>query len=164
MASQNSFDISVAFDAQELKNAVDQTRREVQQRYDFKGVLAEIEHDDNSLTLHAESPDKVRALEEILVGKLVKRNLSPKILGEAKDEDASGGSIRRRFPLVTGIDSDQAKSLSKLIRGQFPKIQAQVQGESLRVMSPSRDELQAVIAWCREAQPLDLPLKFDNFR
>jgi cyclic-di-GMP-binding protein len=164
MANQNSFDISIAFDAQELKNALDQTRREVQQRYDFKGVMAEVEEDGTTLTIHAESPDKVRALEEIIVGKLVKRNLSPKILGEAKDEDASGGTIRRRFPLVTGIDSDQAKSLSKLIRAQFSKIQAQVQGESLRVTSQSRDELQAVMAWCRENQPLDLPLKFENFR
>jgi uncharacterized protein YajQ (UPF0234 family) len=101
MANQNSFDISIAFDAQELKNALDQTRREVQQRYDFKGVMAEVEEDGTTLTIHAESPDKVRALEEIIVGKLVKRNLSPKILGEAKDEDASGGTIRRRFPLVT---------------------------------------------------------------
>jgi uncharacterized protein YajQ (UPF0234 family) len=157
VASLFSFDIVSSFDEQEMKNAVDQTRRDVLTRYDLKDTKTEIE-----LT---ESDYSLEAVRDILETKLVRRHLSLKILDYQDDQDASGGRKRQVVKLRQGIPEDIAKQLSKRIRDEFKKVTPQIQGDSLRVQAKSKDDLQTVITALKAAEG-DYPvaLQFTNYR
>ncbi len=163
MASDCSFDLVSQFDEQELVNAIDQTRREVQTRYDLKDTKTEIAHTKEAITITTDSDLSLKSVRDILETKSVKRGLSLKIYKYGKEEVAGGGKVRQAVQLQQGITQEQAKELSKQIRENFPKTKPQIQGEAVRVTAKSRDELQAVIAFLKQ---LDYPvaLQFINYR
>ena len=163
MAQEYSFDVVSDYERQELVNAVDQTKREIATRYDFKGVIAEVDLHEQDITVVAESDFKLKAIHEILVAKMVKRNLSPKVLDAGKIEPAARGNVRQVFKLRKGIPEELAKDLQKRIKGVSPKVQSRIQGDQLRVTSRDKDTLQAVIKELRELD-LPTPLQFVNYR
>jgi uncharacterized protein YajQ (UPF0234 family) len=159
-----SFDVVSEIDRQEVRNALDQARREIANRFDFKGTDSSIDADDLVITLRSVSPDRLRALKQVLEEKLVKRGVSLKGVGFGDVEDAAGGSVRQQVTLAAGISSDKARQINKLIKDTGIKgVSSQTQGEQVRVTSKKRDELQAVIAALKAAD-LDIPLQFTNFR
>lgn len=160
-----SFDVVSEFDAQEVRNAVDQAAREAATRYDFKGTDSSVElTGDDAITLKSASEDRLVALRQVLEEKLVKRKVSMKVLDPGKVEEASGGSARQVIALRAGISSEKARDLNKFIKGLGIKgIQSQTQGEQLRVIGKKRDSLQEVITALREGD-FGIPLQFENFR
>jgi uncharacterized protein YajQ (UPF0234 family) len=163
MAQDYSFDVVSDFDRQELVNAADQARREIGARYDFRGVTAEIDLHEADITLTAESDFKIKAMHEILVQKMVKRNLSPKILDPGAIQPAARGNVRQVFRLRRGIAEPLAKDLQKRIKAVSPKVQSRIQGDQLRVNSREKDLLQAVMKELRSLE-LETPLQFVNYR
>jgi uncharacterized protein YajQ (UPF0234 family) len=163
MASQNSFDVVSKFDAQELRNAVDQTMREVGTRYDLKDSKSQIEQDDEQLVINTDSEMSLRAIHDILESKLVRRNLSLKILDYQDDEPASGGRVRQFVQLRQGLNDDLAREISKRIRTEFKKVSPQIQGDLIRVSAKNRDDLQSVIQALKESD-YPVPLQFVNYR
>ena len=163
MAQEYSFDVVSDFDRQELVNAVDQAKREIRTRYDFRGVTAERELHEADITIVAESDFKLKTIHELLVAKMVKRGLSPKILDPGKVEPAARGNVRQVFKLRKGIPEPLAKDLQKRVKVISPKVQARIQGDQLRVTSREKDLLQAVIKEFRELD-LPTPLQFVNYR
>jgi cyclic-di-GMP-binding protein len=163
MASNNSFDIVSEFDRQELTNAVDQTMREVRTRYDLKSTPTEVEQNTNELVITTDSDFTLKAVTDILESRAIRRGLSLKIFDYQKQEDASGGKVRQVIKLQQGIPEETAKQISKQIRSDFKKVTAQIQGDSVRVSSKSKDDLQAVIQSMKEAD-YPIALQFTNFR
>lgn len=166
MSSDFSFDITCDYDHQEMVNAIDQTRREIENRYDFKGVLVDIKHDDKGgeLTIQTDSDYKLTAILDILESKMVKRDISLKVLDKSSPAEAAGGdTVRQKIILRSGLKSEDAKALAKLIREHFPKAKPNIQGEEVRVVSKSKDELQEIMDLLR-SQNLEMPLKFGNYR
>jgi uncharacterized protein YajQ (UPF0234 family) len=163
MAGDCSFDIVSQFDEQELINAIDQARREIQTRYDLKDTKTEIVHEKNTIVITTDNTLALKSVRDILESKAVKRGLSLKIFSPGKEEDAAGGRVRQSISLQQGITQDRAKELSKMIREAFPKVKAQIQGETVRVVSKSRDELQAIISMLKQ-KDYPLPLQFINYR
>jgi uncharacterized protein YajQ (UPF0234 family) len=163
MASDSSFDLVSDFDQQELVNALDQARREIATRYDFKGSKVGFELVKDAITLTADDEYRAGAAKDLLETKAVRRGLSLKIFEWGKIEPASGGTVRQEVKLRRGLTSDQAKELSKKIRDAFPKVKPVIQGDAVRVSAKSKDELQAVIA---ELRAMDYPvaLQFTNYR
>lgn len=167
MSKESSFDIVSDFDIQEMNNAVDQTKREILTRYDFKGTNPQIDFEENKtgLLLNVDSEYKLTSLLDILESKMVKRELSLKILDKTKPvEEASGGRVRKHVPFKKGINQDEAKKITRIIRESYPKVKANIQGETIRVTSASRDELQGVIQLLRSQAELDMPLQFTNYK
>ena len=162
--ADNSFDIVSKVDRQEVDNAVNQTAKELAQRFDFKNTGAAIEWTgEMTVELEAETDDRVRAALEVFRDKLVKRGISLKAL-DAQDPRSSGRVHKITCQLKAGISQEQAKKLGKLIRDEGPKkVKVQVMGDELRVSSASRDDLQEVIALVKGAD-LDFPVQFDNYR
>ncbi|MEX1158826.1 MAG: YajQ family cyclic di-GMP-binding protein [Thermomicrobiales bacterium] len=163
MAAQNSFDIVSKFDQQEMRNAVDQTLREVGTRYDLKDSKTQIEQEDAQLLINSDSEMSLRAVRDILETKLVRRNLSLKILDYQAEEPASGGRVRQTVKLRQGLNEDLAREISKRIRTEFKKVQPQIQGDLIRVSAKNRDDLQTVIQTLKEAD-YPTPLQFVNYR
>jgi uncharacterized protein YajQ (UPF0234 family) len=166
MAANPSFDVSTGADLQEVDNAVNQALKEIGQRYDFKGTRCTIEFDRNEATIKLAADDDYRmaALVDVLKTKMIKRGVPIKNLTFGELEQASGGSSRQGIDLKQGIDQETAKKIVKAIKDHgFKKVQAAIQGEEIRVSSPSRDDLQEVIAFLR-SQDFGLELKFGNFR
>lgn len=163
--ADSSFDVVSKIDLQEMKNAIDQAMKEIGQRFDFRGSKTQItlEADDTGLTILSDDDYKLKAVNDILQSKLVKRGISPKSLDYQTPEAALGGTMRQKVKLKQGIASEKAKEISKFIRDGKWKVQAQIQGDQLRVASKSKDELQAVIAALRQ-KDFDLPLQFTNYR
>ncbi|HEU6439296.1 MAG TPA: YajQ family cyclic di-GMP-binding protein [Terriglobales bacterium] len=163
MASDSSFDVVSDFDDQEMRNALDQVRREVQQRYDFKGVTYDLTPSKTELVLLTDDEFRAKAVRELIESKAVKRGLSLKIFDWGKIEPAGGNKVRQHITLRRGLDEDLARKLSKLIREEFPKSKPQIQGDAIRVFGKSRDDLQRVITRLKE---LDEPvaLQFTNYR
>ncbi len=163
MAAESSFDLVSDFDQQELVNALDQVRREIATRYDFKGSKVGFELAKDALTLTADDDYRAGAAKDLLESKAVRRGLSLKIFEWGRLEPASGGTVRQEIKLKRGLTSDQAKELAKRIRESFPKTKPVIQGDAVRVSAKSKDELQAVIA---ELRALDYPvaLQFTNYR
>lgn len=163
MAGESSFDVVSDFDEQELRNALDQVRREVQQRYDFKGVTVDLTQGKSELTLVTDDEHRAAAVRDLIESKAIRRNLSLKIFDWGKVEPAGGGTVRQEIKLKRGLTSEQAKELSKRVRETFPKTKPVIQGDAVRVSAKSRDELQAVIA---DLKALDYPvaLQFTNYR
>lgn len=164
MAAESSFDVVSQYDEQELANALDQTRREVQTRYDLKDTKTQIDYDGKkSLTILTASEFTLKSVRDVLDSKLIRRNLSLKILKDGKLEPASGGMVRQHIELQQGINQDLAREISKQIRDNFPKVKSQIQGDAIRVTAKSRDELQAVIAYLK-GKDYPVPLQFNNYR
>ncbi|HEV8488470.1 MAG TPA: YajQ family cyclic di-GMP-binding protein [Candidatus Limnocylindrales bacterium] len=163
MAGDVSFDVVSEFDEQELRNALDQVRREVQQRYDFKGVTVELAQAKDELTLLTDDEFRAAAVKDLVESKAVRRGLSLKIFEWGKVEEAGGNKVRQTIGLRRGLDETLAKKLSKLIRDEFPKVKSQIQGDAVRVSGKSKDELQRVIGRLRELDEA-VPLQFQNYR
>ena len=161
--ADSSFDVVSDFDQQELVNALDQVRREVATRYDFKGSRISLELGKSEITLQADDEYRATAVKDLIQSKAVRRNLSLKIFDWGKLEPAAGGTVRQHIGLKRGLTSEQAKELSRIIREQFPKAKPAIQGDAVRVSGKSKDELQAVIA---HLKALDYPvaLQFENYR
>jgi cyclic-di-GMP-binding protein len=158
-----SFDIVSKADLQEVRNAVDQARREITTRYDFRDSKSEIDIKELLITLTADDNMKLKAVQEILKLKLAKRNVSLKCV-EFKDPQPAGGDMLRQEVLVKqGLNDDELKSINKAIKAQKIKVTSQIQGEQIRVSGKKRDDLQAVIAHLR-SEMKDLELQFINFR
>lgn len=163
MASDQSFDVVSDFDEQELANALDQTRREVQTRFDLKDTGTEIKHEKTELTITTDTDFTLKSVRDILESKLIRRNLSLKILKPGEIEPAAGAKVRQKLTLQRGLTSDQAREISKIIRDNFPKVKSQIQGDAVRVTGKSRDELQAVISHLKGLD-YPVPLQFENYR
>ena len=166
MASDYSFDITCDYDHQEMVNAVDQLHREITNRFDFKGVLAEIDYNekDNEITIRTDSDYKLEAIVDILESKILKRGISLNTLDKsAAIEAAANGSVKKKIILRSGLTSEDAKKISKLIRDEYPKAKPTIQGDEIRVVSKSKDELQQIIDFLKDAD-LVLPLQFGNYR
>ena len=164
MASDSSFDVVSRVDAQELDNALNQARKEIAGRFDFKNSVASIENDDTSITVLADDELKLRNVIDIIQSKAVKRGIDIKSLDlSAKPEQASAGALRQKIALRTGIPKDKSKPLIEAIKSSKLKVQAQYQDEQIRVSAKSRDDLQKVIALLKGLN-FELPLQFVNYR
>lgn len=164
MASEHSMDIVVEFDMQELRNAVEQAKKEATNRYDLKDSHIEIELNDENIKVVAESDNQIESVYGILLSKIISRKLSPMILDRQKIEEIGGMKVKQEMKLIKALDSDNAKTLSKTIRESFPKSKPNIQGTTLRVTSKSIDELQSIIQTLRQDETIKLPLEFTNFR
>ena len=165
MAGDVSFDVVSEFDAQELRNALDQVRREVGTRYDFKGVTAQLELGKDEITLLTDNEGRAAAVKDLLESKAIRRGLSLKIFDWRKIEPAGGNKVRQVIGLRRGLDDDLARRISKLIRDEFPRVKAQIQGDAVRVSGKSKDDLQKVIARLRAvSEDYPVPLQYVNYR
>jgi len=163
METSFSFDVVSDFEHQELVNAIDQTRREIISRYDLKDTGTELSLETDSITVKTDSEFTLTSVHDVLQSKAIKRNLSLKIFDYGKIESASGDRIVQIIKLRKGIEQDLAKKISKLIRDSFPKAQASIQGDSLRVTSKSKDELQSIMQLVK-TQDFPTALQFNNYR
>ena len=163
MAGDCSFDIVSQFDEQELVNAIDQTRREVSTRYDLKDTKTEIVHNKDNITIVTDSELTLKSVRDILETKAIRRGLSLKIFKPGKEENAAGGRVRQIIQLQQGLAQDLAKEISKHIREAYPKVRPQIQGDAIRVVAKSRDELQAVIALIKQ-KDYPVALQYINYR
>ena len=165
MATNFSFDIVSEVDLQEVDNAVNQAKKELAQRYDFRGSKSSIDYnrEDKKITLVADDDFKLRSLTDILNTKIVKRGISLKSLNFGEPQKAFEGTLRQEIEIATGIPQEKAKDLAKIIKDLNLKVQTQIEGDKLKVSSPKKDELQAVIARLRT---IDFPvaLSFGNYR
>lgn len=160
-----SFDVVSELDGQEVRNAVDQVQRELVNRFDFKDTASTVELGKDELLLRSNTEDRLRAVRVVIEEKFVKRKLSLKALDWGKVEEASGQTVRQVATLRSGIGSDASRDLNKRIKALGIKgLQSQTQGESVRVTSKKRDELQQVIAALKADEEIELPLQFENFR
>jgi uncharacterized protein YajQ (UPF0234 family) len=159
-----SFDVVSEVDRQEVRNAVDQSQRELATRFDFKGTNSSLEQNDLSLTLRSVSDDRLRAIRQVLEERLVKRGVSLKGLDYGKVEEAAGGTVRQVATIAVGISADKARELNAFIKKLGLKgVQSQTQGDQLRVTSKKRDDLQKVIQELKGAD-FGVALQFTNFR
>ena len=166
MAKTSSFDVSTGVDLQEVDNAVNQARKEVAQRYDFKGTDCTLQLDRAAAAVALEADDayRLQALGQVLREKLAKRKVPLKNLDESKVEEGSLGRARQTIAFKQGIDQETGKTISKDVRGEgFKKVQVQIQGDELRIIAPSKDTLQEVMAYLR-AQDYGIELTFGNYR
>ncbi|CAN5826395.1 YajQ family cyclic di-GMP-binding protein [soil metagenome] len=165
MAGDVSFDVVSEFDRQELVNALDQARREIGTRYDFKGSKAEIELGKDEIVLRADSESRAKSMRDLIESKAIRRGLSLKIFDWGKVEEAGGNTVRQQVGLREGLSDELAKRISKLIRDEFPKAKSQIQGDAIRVSSKSKDELQKIITRLREeSDGFPVALQFQNYR
>ena len=166
MADNSSFDVTTGVDLQEVDNAVNQAQKEVAQRYDFKGSKAEIvfSRADGKLRLVADDDFKMRALYDVLLTKLIKRGVPVKNLDEGETIAAGGDTVRKEVGLKMALDGDTAKKVAAAIKeAKLKKVQAAIQGDQVRVSSPSKDELQGAMALLR-GKDFGVELKFGNYR
>lgn len=163
MAKENSFDIVSKTDYAEVTNAINQTAKEVSQRFDFKGSKASVEIISKDLLLSAEDETKLRNMNDILQSKLVKRGVSLKALDYQKIEPAAGGTVRQTVNIQQGIPTEKAKEIVRFIKDSKLKVQASIQGETVRVSGKDRDTLQDVISKLK-AKDFGIDMKFDNYR
>ncbi|MEW5569121.1 YajQ family cyclic di-GMP-binding protein [Rossellomorea marisflavi] len=163
MAKENSFDIVSQVDMSEVSNAIQIALKEVKTRYDFKGSKSDITLDGEDLVLISDDEFKMNQLKDVLLGKLIKRNVPVKNLDYSKLEGASGGTVRQRAKLVQGIDKENAKKINLLIKQSGVKVKSQVQDDQVRVTGKSKDDLQKIMAAVRGAD-LSIDVQFVNFR
>ena len=163
MSGEVSFDVVSEFDPQELRNALDQVRRETQQRYDFRGATVDLQQGKDELTLVTDDEFRATAVKDMIESKAVRRGLSLKIFDWGTVEPAGGNKVRQRIGLRSGLPEDLAKKLQRLIRDEFPKVKSQIQGDAVRVSGKSKDELQRVITRLRGLDEV-VELQFQNYR
>lgn len=163
MAKENSFDVVSKTSYAEIDNAINQTRKELSQRFDFKGSKALVSLHDKELIISAEDDTKLNNLNDVLQSKLVRRGVSLKALHYGVKEDAAGGTIRQIVEIQQGIPTEKAKEIVKFIKTLKIKVQAAIQGELIRVSGKNRDDLQDVMAELKK-QDFDIDMQFDNYR
>lgn len=158
-----SFDVVSEANTVEVRNAVDQSNKEISTRFDFKGSDARIEQKERELTAYADSEFQLNQVREVLTGKMVKRNVDVRFLDIGKIEKIGGDKVKQVIKVKNGIDSDTAKKIVKIVKDSKIKVQASIQGDAVRVSGAKRDDLQSAIALLRK-EVTDLPLEFNNFR
>jgi len=159
-----SFDAVIDPNLVELRNALEQSNREIGTRFDFKGSSAHIEHKDKEITLFADSDFQIGQVTDILLAKLAKRGVDVRYIDtSARIEKIGGDKVKQMLVVKSGIESDSAKKMQTLVKQSKLKVQAAIQGDSVRISGAKRDDLQAVMALLRKELP-DLPLSFNNFR
>ena len=163
MAQQNSFDIVSQVDSAEISNAINQTIKEVRQRFDFKGSAATVTLEKDALMLSAEDETRLRNMNDILQQKLVRRGVPLKALSYGKIEPAAGGTVKQQAQIQQGIPQEKAKQVVKYIKDSKAKVQASIQGDVVRVSGRDRDELQNVIAKLK-AKDFGIHMQFSNYR
>jgi len=163
MSKESSFDVVSRADINEVRNAVNMAQKEIATRYDFKKSVSSITLDDEALVLVSDDDGKLKQVVDVLEEKLVRRKVPLKALQYGKVEEALGGTVRQRVPIAQGIPDDKIKAMNKLLRQRFKKVKSQIQGDTLRVFSASKDELQAAMAALRE-EDWGVPLQFVNYR
>ena len=164
MAESFSFDVVSKADIQEVKNAVDQTCKEIHQRYDLKGTKSDVKlEEETALIVTSDDEYKLKAVLDILQGRMVKRGVSLKALTYEKIEQALGGTVRQKITLQQGIAAEKAKAIGKSLRDAGLKVQTQIQGDQMRVTSKSKDSLQETMAHLR-AEDFGIDLQFLNYR
>jgi uncharacterized protein YajQ (UPF0234 family) len=163
MAQQNSFDIVSQIDRSEITNAINQTIKEVRQRFDFKGSHANVVMEKNELVLTAEDETKLRNMNDILQQKLVRRSVPLKALNYGQVEPAAGGTVRQRAQIQEGIPQEKAKEVVKFIKDSKSKVQSSIQGDVVRVTGRDRDTLQDVITKLK-ARDFGIHMQFTNYR
>ena len=165
MAKEHSFDITAEIDAQELKNALEQSKKEVANRYDFKGLTADIDYNESAkvISLTTSSDNKAEAMKDIVVSKMIKRGIAPAAIKELKRDQVGGGNTKITLQVVDTISSEDAKKIVKEIKAKKLKVQASVRGEEVRVVGKSIDDLQECIQAIREMN-LELQLTFTNMK
>lgn len=164
MASDHSMDIVAKFDMQEMRNAVDQAKKEILTRYDLKDAAIEIELTEDLIKVNATSEFQLETVYEIIMKRMAARGLSTKILDRQKFEPAGGMRVKQEIKLVKVIDQESAKTITKLIRDNFPKAKASIQGDEVRVTSKTIDDLQGTMRLLEKQENLKVPLSFTNFR
>jgi cyclic-di-GMP-binding protein len=163
MAKEPSFDVVSRADINEVRNAVNMAQKEIATRYDFKKSVSSITLEGEALVLVSDDDGKLKQVVDVLEEKLVRRKVPLKALQYGKVEEALGGTVRQRAPIAQGIPDDKIKAMNKLLRQRFKKVKSQIQGDTLRVFSASKDELQAAMAALSEAD-WGIPLQFVNYR
>ena len=163
MAQEFSFDIVSKTDLQEVANAVQQARKEIQTRFDFKGSKSEIELSGEEINLVSDDAQKLKSVRDILEDKMVKRKVSLKALDYQKVDDAAMTNVKQKVKIVQGIESDKAKAIVKAIKDAKIKVQASIQGDQVRVAGKNKDDLQRAIELVK-AKDFGLPLQFTNYR
>jgi len=163
MSKENSFDIVSKVDLSEVTNAIHTALKEIENRFDFKGSKSSISLEKEEIVLVSDDEFKLGQVKDILIGKLVKRDVPIKNLDYGKIEPAAGGTVRQRVKLVQGIDKENAKRITAIIKDAGLKVKTQIQDDQLRVTGKSRDELQMIIAAIRKAD-LPLDVQFINYR
>ena len=158
-----SFDIVSEVNQVEVRNAVDQTNKEVSTRFDFKGSDARVESKESVLTLYADDEFKLKQVNDILIGKLAKRGVDTRCLKYGDPEKVSGNKVKQALTVRTGVEQELAKKIQRLVKDSKIKVQAAIQDEKVRVSGTKRDDLQAVMALIRK-EIADMPLSFNNFR
>lgn len=163
MAGNSSFDIVSEIDLQEMDNAINQTRKEISQRYDFKGTTAEVDFNNEELNIHAQDEFKLEGIMEILRGKMAKRGISPKFLDYQKLEAASNGTAKQVIKIKKGIQKEMAKEIVQDIKNSKIKVQAQIMDDVVRVSGKDKDDLQAVMHLVK-GKDYGVELQFTNYR
>jgi uncharacterized protein YajQ (UPF0234 family) len=163
MAKSNSFDIVSKTDLNEVRNAIQQTMKEVRQRFDFKGSNSDVKLEETQIVLLSDDDYKLRSLTDILEQKLVKRGVSLKALNYGKIEDAAGSTVRQFVSIQQGIPTEKAREISKFIRSLKLKVQASIQGDTVRVSGRDRDTLQEVIGLLKDEE-FGIDMRFTNYR
>ena len=158
-----SFDAVCEANMVEVKNAVEQTEKEILTRFDLKGTAAKIEQKERELTLYGDSDFQISQVRDVLINKMTKRKVDVRFLDEGKIEKIGGDKVKQVVKVRNGIETEDAKKITKIIKESKMKVQASIQGESVRVTGKNRDDLQEAIAMLR-SQVKDLPLEFNNFR
>jgi hypothetical protein len=158
-----SFDVVCEADMVEVKNAVDQTGKEIETRFDFKGTSAKAEQKDKEITLYGDSDFQISQVKDVLLNKMTKRKVDVRFLDEGKIEKIGGDKVKQVLKVRNGIETEDGKKITKLIKESKLKVQASIQGESVRVTGKDRDVLQEAIALLRK-DVKDLPLAYNNFR
>ncbi|HYA45739.1 MAG TPA: YajQ family cyclic di-GMP-binding protein [Acidimicrobiales bacterium] len=159
-----TFDVVSQVDMQEVRNAVDQARREIATRFDFKGTQSSVDLVDHELRLHSATEERLKAVVQVLEEKLVRRKVSLKALDYGKVEEAAKGTVRQTVTLRAGINQDQARSINRFIKERTPRgVSSSAQGDQVRVSAKKRDDLQTTIAALKE-EDFGIPLQFENFR
>jgi len=158
-----SFDVVSEADMIEVKNAVEQSNKEITTRFDFKGSSAKVEQKDNELTAFADSDFQLSQVRDVLTNKLSKRKVDVRFLDAGKIEKIGGDKVKQLIKIKNGIETEDAKKIVRVLKDSKMKVQASIQGEAVRVTGAKRDDLQAAMALLRKDVP-DMPLEFNNFR
>ncbi len=158
-----SFDIISEVNQVELRNALDQTNKEVTNRFDFKGSDARVEHDDKTVTVFADDEFKLGQVFDVLIAKMAKRNVDQRCLDRGKVERIAGDKIKQIITLKIGVEQELAKKIQKMVKESKLKVQASIQGDAVRISGAKRDDLQQVITMMKK-NVTDVPLQFNNFR
>ena len=163
MAKEFSFDVVSRADINEVRNAVNMAQKEIATRYDFKKSVSKVELEGDALVLISDNEGKLKQVVDVLEEKLIRRKVPVKAIQYGKVEEALGGTVRQRAPIAQGIPEEKAKAMNKLVRQRFKKVKVQIQGDTLRVSSASKDELQSAMGALRD-EDWGVPVQFVNYR